>query len=314
MLDTKIIDLVRQGDPSQAGSVPGFIANKTLREAMNMPMIGGQVAATAKQHLGKAGITPQQFDQAVKEGPPKPSATAGKRSEAPVVPEQMQKVRYAAADTGTMTDAGPELPDDARPQELGQAPTPSREQGQGQPPPQEQGQGQPPPQERGQGQPPPQELGQMTPGIAQALQGVFQGEAAPPMAPIPAEAMPVLPVQPEGPMGLGAGGGAGGLSLAPAGLSSVPTGALNTGALPSQGGSIAMAGMLPPIENATYSSPLLDSSAVNTGSAFGAGNLSPIPWETLGGWGWGGGGGGGFDFGGGSGFDFGSGMSFGGFD
>jgi len=363
LLDRKVIDLVKQGDPSQAGKIPGFIADKTLREALNMPMIGSAVAAEAKKNLGKAGITPQQFDDAVKEGAPKPSATAGKRSEAPVVPEQMQKVRYAAADTGTMTDAGPELPDDTKPT-LDPASQPAVQNADGTistvrtigvedggkevnipTVPAEGGRIMPDDEARARyketgqhlgkfdtveqagaaaeqlhqteagqiSQHPQGQQGAMTPGLMQALTNIFKDESriAPEM-PIPAEALPVLPAQPAAPP---PGTGSGGLSLAPGGLSSVPTGALAPGAMPTQGGSIAMAGMLPAIENSTYSSPLIDSAAANTGSAFGAGNLSPIPWETLGGWGWGGGGGG-FDWGGGGGgFDFGGGgMSFGGFE
>ena len=104
------------------------------------------------------------------------------------------------------------------------------------------------------------------------------------------------------------GGPQGGLSLAPAGLSSLPSNALMPGAPGSQGGSIATAGLmpLPAIENSTYSTPLINNMATNN-STFGSSSLSPIPWQTLGSWGWGGsggsglGGGGGFDFGGGSG-------------
>jgi hypothetical protein len=82
------------------------------------------------------------------------------------------------------------------------------------------------------------------------------------------------------------------------------------GAPGSQGGSIALAGVLPPIENSTYSSPLLNQTAASGGMV---GGLSPISPQVLGGWGWGGGnigagldwgggGGGGFDLGGGGGF------------
>jgi len=116
--------------------------------------------------------------------------------------------------------------------------------------------------------------------------------------------MPVLPAQPATP----AGGTAGGLSLAPSGLSQIPTGTI-PGQGASQGGSIAMAGMLPPIDNATFSSPLLNSAAAS-GSSPSMG-LSPIPMQTLGGWGWGGGNiGAGLDWGGGGGFDLGGGGGF----
>jgi hypothetical protein len=144
----------------------------------------------------------------------------------------------------------------------------------------------------------------MTPELANALRNAFADqEARAPQIPVNPNAQPVLPVQPSGPpLQHGVEGGAGSLSLAPAGLASVPTGA--PGAPASQGGSIAMAGMLPPIQNATFTSPLINQTAASSGSGMG---LSPIPFPTLQGWGWGGGGGGGFDFGGGGGgFDFGS--------
>ena len=68
ILDTKVGDLVRRGGtPEQVAQVPDFIANKTLREAMNLPMIGGRISAGVTPYLGKMGITQQQFDAAVKE-------------------------------------------------------------------------------------------------------------------------------------------------------------------------------------------------------------------------------------------------------
>jgi hypothetical protein len=143
----------------------------------------------------------------------------------------------------------------------------------------------------------------MTPEMAQALTNVYKDESrvAPDPSPPPADAMPVLPAQPATP----AGGTAGGLSLAPPGLSSIPTGAVAPGAPGSQGGSIALAGVLPPIENSTYSSPLLNQTAASGGMV---GGLSPISPQVLGGWGWGGGNiGAGLDWGGGGGFDMGGG-------
>jgi hypothetical protein len=344
-LDMKVIDLVRKGDPSQVGNIPGFIANKTLREAINTPMIGGTVAAEAKKNLAKAGVTPQQFDQAIQEGPPK-AVAPGKRSDlgtsdatdfsaarrttpavdpnAPTLdPLQQKPVQNEDGSISTVRtigieDQGKEVNVPTVPPEGGKIMSNAEaeqryrdtgkhlgkfdsveaagaaaeklhqdeasrisEQPQGQQP-------------------------AMTPEIAKALTDAFkdQDRVAPnaPPTSTPADALPVLPAQPAGPAS------SGGLSLAPAGLSSVPTGAI-PGMVSSQGGAIATAGMLPPIENSTYSTPLLDTAAANR-SSFGAPGLSPIPMQTLGGWGWGGGGGNigaGLDWGGG--FDFGSGSS-----
>ena len=125
--------------------------------------------------------------------------------------------------------------------------------------------------------------------------------------PTPPEALPVQPIN-NLPQGV-PGGPQGGLSLAPAGLATLPSNALMPATAGSQGGSIATAGLmpLPAIEQSTYSTPLIDTMATSN-STFGSSSLSPIPWQTLGSWGWGGGSGGGFDFGGGGGgFDFGGG-------
>jgi hypothetical protein len=149
----------------------------------------------------------------------------------------------------------------------------------------------------------------ITPEMMKALEGVFKDEARVPQGPPPSpNALPVLPAEAQ--PGPSSQPGPAGMSLAPGGLSSMP--ATNPlmpgGGLPSQGGSIAMAGMLPPIENATFSSPLLDTAA----TGFNTGGLSPF--NTSGGFGGfnfgslgGLGGGGGFNFGGGGGFDFGGG-------
>jgi hypothetical protein len=149
---------------------------------------------------------------------------------------------------------------------------------------------------------------QITPEMAKALENAFKDEARIPQGPPPPpEALPVPPVN-NLPQGV-PGGPQGGLSLAPGGLSSLPTNALMPATAGSQGGSIATAGLmpLPAIENSTYSTPLLDQMATGN-SMFGSSSLSPISPTILGGWGWGGGsgfnmggGGGGFDFGGGGG-------------
>jgi len=146
----------------------------------------------------------------------------------------------------------------------------------------------------------------LSPEMAQALTNAFKDQDRVPQAP-EAPAPPVVtPPAPDLPSRPGAPSGAG-LSLAPAGLMSVPTNALAP-TPGSQGGAIAMAGMLPPIQNSTFSTPLIDQTAANT-SSFGASSLSPIPFQTLNNWGWGGGNiGAGFDWGGGAGnsgaFDF----------
>jgi GH24 family phage-related lysozyme (muramidase) len=348
LLDTKVIELVKRGDPSKVSQVPDFIGNKTLREALNTPFVGSQIAAGVQPYLPKMGITQQQFDAAVKEGAPKPAAV-GKRSDldlgtsgatdfsaskrmapAPAVdpnaptldPLQQKPVQNEDGSISTVRTIGvedqgkevniPTVPAeggrvmsdaDARQRyvetgnHLGKFDTVEQagaaaeklhqdeaarisEQPKGQQP-------------------------AMTPEIAKALTDVYKDESrvAPDMPAPPADAMPVLPAQPATP----AGGAAGGLSLAPPGLSSIPTGSI-PGQGASQGGSIALAGMLPPIENATYSSPLLNQTAASGGMV---GGLSPISPQVLGGWGWGGGNiGAGLDWGGGGGgggFDFGSG-------
>jgi hypothetical protein len=302
LLDTKVIELVKRGDPSKVSQVPDFIGNKTLREALNTPFVGSQIAAGVQPYLPKMGITQQQFDAAVKEGAPKPAAV-GKRSDLGTsgATDFSASKRMAPAEAGPASiapegtaDSSKEVITPAEPAEGSRA-APGLETGA------------PPGKSDAVEQPvsPPQPQGAMTPEIAKALTDVYSGEesrVAPEMPTPPADAMPVLPAQPAGP----AGGTAGGLSLAPAGLSSIPTGSI-PGQGASQGGSIAMAGMLPPVENATFSSPLLDS-----GAASGAtiGGLSPISPQILNGWGWGGGGGNigaGLDWGGGGGggFDFG---------
>jgi len=348
MKTTAFADHLQPGASSQ---VPGMVKDMTVREVLNHPIYGTMAKPRMGQGLDRAGITQQQLNDALKEGPPKPSAAAGKRSEAPV-PEQMQKVRYAAADTGTMTDAGPELPADPN--------APTLDPLQQKPAQNEDGtistvrtigitdDGKEVniptvPAEGGRvmsneeaiqrydatgnhlgkfdtveeagaaaeklhqeeasriSQQPKGEQPAMTPEMAKAfLDSVKDQSRVPPSAPTPpADALPVLPAQPAGPA---PDAGAGGLSLAPSGLSSIPTGALNTGPAPSQGGATAMLGVLPPIQNATFSTPLLDQAATG-GSAM---SMSPIPFQTLNSWGWGGGGigGGGFDWGGGGGGGF----------
>jgi hypothetical protein len=354
LLDTKVIELVKRGDPSKVSQVPDMIGNKTLREAMGMPFIGGQIAAGVAPYLPKMGITQQQFDSAVKEGAPKP-ATLGKRTDlgtsgatdfsaskrmapapaeaaAPAVdpnaatldPLQQKPVQNEDGSISTVRTIGvedqgkevniPTVPAeggrvmsdaDARQRyletgnHLGKFDTVEQAGAAAEKLHQDEA-------ARISEQPKGQQ-GAMTPEMAQALTNVYKDESrvTPDPSPPPADAMPVLPAQPAAP----AGGTAGGLSLAPSGLSQIPTGTI-PGQGASQGGSIAMAGMLPPIDNATFSSPLLNSAAAS-GSSPSMG-LSPIPMQTLGGWGWGGGSsiGAGLDWGGGGGFDLGGGGGF----
>ena len=171
----------------------------------------------------------------------------------------------------------------------------------------------------GRGQPQAPQQPQVTPEMAKALENALKDESKGPQAPPPPpEALPVQPIN-NLPQGV-PGGPQGGLSLAPGGLSTLPSNAYMPAVAGSQGGSIATAGLmpLPAIENSTYSTPLINNMATNN-TSFGSSSLSPIPWQTLGSWGWGGSGG--SSFGGGGGFDFGSGagggmvmpeMSFGG--
>jgi hypothetical protein len=77
VLDTKVSDLVKQFAPDQAGSVPAFIGDKTLRQAIQTPMIGGQVRSQLTPYLSKLGLNPQDFEKAVSS----PPAAPGKRSE-----------------------------------------------------------------------------------------------------------------------------------------------------------------------------------------------------------------------------------------
>jgi len=405
LLDTKVIELVKRGDPSKVSQVPDFIGNKTLREAMNTPFIGSQIAAGVQPYLPKMGITQQQFDAAVKEGAPKPAAV-GKRSDLDLgtsgatdfsaskrlAPEPTAAAAGAAV-TEEVTPAAdqkpgataavdaPELPaqnfsssggavalpdvDPAmaeyinrentgfiehlgsfKPIDTSRMPESTNihdrrmyvesesDPYMGDPYKRKGGQnrsklgrtdalandagfydikqhtnidadpGVPTGKNARYAEPSQTPQLVMTPEIAQALTDVYNDEGsrvAPDPSPPPADAQPVLPAQPATP----AGGTAGGLSLAPPGLSSIPTGAVAPGAPGSQGGSIALAGVLPPIENSTYSSPLLNQTAASGGMV---GGLSPISPQVLGGWGWGGGNiGAGLDWGGGGGFDMGGG-------
>jgi hypothetical protein len=345
ILDTKVIDLVKANAPGQVNQVPGFIANKTLREASQMPLVGGQIMTGITPHLKKLGVTPEEFSRALTEKPPAPGkqsslGTSGatdfsSRGRTPLAPQGLEAgnidpasqpaVQNADGSISTVRTIGvgeeggrevniPTVPQEGgrimsdqvavqRYQDTGRHlgkydsvdaagrgaealhQTEAREISQ---------------QPKGQ-QP------TITPEMAKAIENAMKDQGRVPQAPvIPPEAQPVLPSQVApmpGPQGPGGGGGAG-LPLAPNGLN---TGGFQPGmAMPgSQGGSIAMAGMLPPIQNATFSTPLLDSMATN--QPFGSSSLSPIPFETLGGWGWGGGG-----FGGGGGFDFGGGFDIGG--
>ena len=123
----------------------------------------------------------------------------------------------------------------------------------------------------------------LPPDLIKALQDVFKDESrVPQAAPPPPDSQPVLPSQvapmPQAPPG----GGGGGLSLAPNGLNGPGSDAgAQPGATLTQGAPIAMAGLmpLPPIQDTSWTPPST--------------NLSPIPWDTVNGWG------GGFDFGGG---------------
>jgi hypothetical protein len=352
LLDTKVVDLVKRGGtPDQVSQAQTYLGDRTLRQAMDMPLIGSRVAEGVKPYLGKMGVTQQQLDAAYKEGPPK-AAPPGKRSDlgtsgatdfsaskrlAPAPAEAAAPVDPNAAtldpleqkpvqnDDGSIStvrtigveDQGKEVNIPTVPAEggrvmsdaearqryvetgkhLGKFDTVEQAGAAAEKLHQDEA-------ARISEQPKGQQ-GAMTPEMAKALTDAYKDESrvAPDMPAPPADAMPVLPAQPATP----AGGTAGGLSLAPPGLSSIPTGAVAPGAPGSQGGSIALAGMLPPIENATFSSPLIDQTAARGGGA-GMG-LSPIAPQILQGWGWGGGSGigAGLDWGGGGGFDFGGG-------
>lgn len=342
LLDTSVYELAKKSSASEAAQVKMFLGDKmTLREAMKHPMYGGMATSKARENLGKAGITPQQFDQAVKEGQPKPT-TLGKRSDlgtsdatdfsarkridpnAPTLdpasqPAYMDPASREISTVRTMgigedgkrvniptvpAEGGRLMSDEEAIQRykdtgkhLGKFDTKEQSNAAAEALHQNEA-AQIDTRDKGPQPvtPPPPPQPQLTPEMAKSLLDAFKDQSRVEPGPPPsAGVLPVLPVQPVAPT---PGPGNGGLSLAPAGLSSIPTGALPTGAPGSQGGGIAMAGMLPPIQNSTYSTPLLDQTAATAGSGMG---LSPIPLQTLGSWGWGGGSiGAGLDWGGGA--------------
>jgi hypothetical protein len=69
MLDTKVYDLVKANAPERLGEIPGFVGNKTLREATQMPFVGGQIINGIAPHLDKAGISMKDFQRALTEPP-----------------------------------------------------------------------------------------------------------------------------------------------------------------------------------------------------------------------------------------------------
>jgi len=296
LLDSKVSDVVgKHMSPAVAYMLPAEIKNMTVRQVMTHPEYGPMARERMGSMVGKAGVTEKQVNDALKEGSP----GAGKRSDAGTSEGLLDKAQglaaaesatpgpqYAQAETGVRSDAGPER---GKPSE----PTPEPTRATSEP-------GAATPTATPQGETAPH----ITPEMAKALENAFRDESKIAQAPPPPpEALPVQPVN-NLPQGV-PGGPQGGLSLAPGGLSSVPSNAYMPATAGSQGGSIATAGLmpLPAIENSTYSTPLINSMATNN-STFGSSSLSPIPWQTLGSWGWGGSGGSGF--GGGSGFDFGS--------
>jgi hypothetical protein len=280
MKTPEFAETMQKGASSQ---IPGMVKDMTVREVLNHPLYGGMAKGQLGPALDKVGITPRQFQDALKEGPPK----VGKRSDFGTSGSTEFSSRNRTLAPPGLDRPVEGTPPVARPAE-GVPPSP-------------QGAQQP----------------TVTPEMAEAIQNAMQEQAAPPAMPaIPPEAQPVLPPEPIQMPGQPGGGGPGGLSLAPVGLQQGGVGgsaAFMPGA--SQGGSIAMAGMLPPIQNSTFSTPLLDSMASTPGggsSAFNAGSFMPISLDMMGGLGWGGGfgsglSGGGFDFGGGGGLDFGGG-------
>jgi len=356
-LDMKTVDFAESLKKGAGSQVPGMVKDMTVREVVNHPLYGGMAKGQLQQGLDAVGITPKQFQDAIKEGPPKVGkrsdfGTSGAtdisaRSRTPLAPPGLDKVpmpqarpdgaptmdpgsqpavQNANGEISTVRTMGfedngrqvnvPSVPaeggrimsnDEAYQRykdtgrHLGKYDTIEQAGAAAERLHQQEAQqiSQHP-----QGQQP-----TISPELAQAIENAMKDqERVPQAAAPPPEAQPVLPPEPIQMPGQPGAGGPGGLSLAPAGLNA-PAPGISAAFMPgaSQGGGIAMAGMLPPIQNSTFSTPLLDSMAQGPGggsAAFNAGSFMPISLDMMGGLGWGGGSG--FGSGMGGGFDFGS--------
>ena len=266
LLDTKVSDLVKQHAPDQAANVPGFIGDKTLRQAIDTPLLGGQIKSGILPHLNKLGIAPADLDKAIASPP-------GKRSEGPAQtssellaqaePSGQQPAptgpQYAQATPTVMTDASPAPAQAAPPQ--------------------------------------------MTPELAKAIVGAVDAKdaaalQAPPSPPgaqpvvMPADVAPPAPGAPGGPVT-----SQGGAMTLPAGNAPV----MMTQA--SQGNPIAMAGLAPPPVSPQMTSPLAPQTFPNAlQPPIPSAEMQGWGWSGAdAGGGWGGWSGGGFD----GGLDFG---------
>jgi len=345
-LDMKTVDFAESLKKGAGSQVPGMVKDMTVREVVNHPIYGGMAKGQLQQGLDAVGVTPKQFQDAIKEGPPK----VGKRSDfgtsgatdisarrktslappgldgatldpasqpavqgpdgeistvrtigvgengrevnIPTVPKEGGRIMSNDEAVQRYRDTGNHLGKYDSIEEAGRAAEALHQN-----------------EAREISQAPKGQQPTITPEMAQAIENAMKDqERVPQAAPPPPEAQPVLPPEPIQMPGQPGAGGPGGLSLAPAGLNA-PAPGISAAFMPgaSQGGSIAMAGMLPPIQNSTFSTPLLDSMAQGPGggsAAFNAGSFMPISLDMMGGLGWGGGSG--FGSGMGGGFDFGS--------
>jgi hypothetical protein len=262
VLDTKVMDLVKRFAPEQAANVPGFIGDKTLRQAIDTPLVGGQVKSGIVPHLQKLGVSPADFEKAIAQPP-------GKRSDAGT---------SDATDFSARSRTPPGEPGAPLPPSGGFADTVQRTQ-----PPSPDATAtnmsiQP-------GGPPTAQ--QLTPEMAKAFVGAVRAEElAPPLPPQPGVQPVQLPDMGPPPTGLPGISGApitsqgGAMTLAP-GMSTSPM--MMPG---SQGNPIAMSGLAPaPVEQTPMS-------ALMPGQTLPNALQPPIPFADMQGWGWNTGGGG----------------------
>jgi hypothetical protein len=310
-LDMKTPEFAETMQKGASSQIPGMLKDMTVREVMNHPLYGGMAKSQLGPALDKVGITPRQFQDAIKEGPPKVGkrsdyGTSGatefssqnRRSLAPpgldgatIDPASQPAVQNADGSISTVNTMGvgidgkevniPRVPAEGgrvmtEPEAIKRYEETGNHLGKYDTP-----------EEAGRAaealhqneareisQHPQGQQPTITPEMAQAIENAMKDqERMPQAAPPPPEAQPVLPPEPIQMPGAAPGGAPGGLSLAPVGLQQGGVGG-SAAFMPAgtQGGSIAMAGMLPPIQNSTFSSPLLDSMAQGPGGGSSAFN------------------------------------------
>jgi hypothetical protein len=77
VLDSKVLDLVRQNSPANVDRIPSSIANQTLREALGNTMTGGMIRSGLTPYLPQMGVSAAEFDKAYAGGQAQPPRAAG---------------------------------------------------------------------------------------------------------------------------------------------------------------------------------------------------------------------------------------------